>query len=121
MEKCVVCDTGTLLSIFLIGTEIKGFLSEFKSKYKLIISSSTLKELKEFAKHNDLLGKIAKRILIEKIEVVSIKGSEITNIKKKIGVSGKRRITDADLESFILAKNKNLAFFTDDFYIIIHL
>jgi len=121
MEKNIVCDTGTLLSIFLIGEQVNGFLKGFNSKYGIVISSSTLGELREFAKHDDLLGNIAKKILKNRFEVVHIKDDEIANIKKRMGVSGKRRITDVDLKCFILAKKKNLAFFTDDFSVLIHL
>lgn len=121
MEKSIVCDTGTLLSIFLIGKHVKGFLRKFNSKYIATVSSSTLEELKEFAKHDDLLGNIAKKILKKRLEAITVKDSEIAAIKKEIGVSGKRRITDVDLKCFILAKKKDLAFFTDDFSVLIHL
>jgi len=121
MGKLIVCDTGTLLSIFLISKQLKGFLKLFKKDFKIIIPEEVNNELKEFQKHKDFLGNIAKEILKEKLEITKVKDNKLLILKDKISVSGKQRITDTDLKCFILSNEKKIPLFTDDFSVLIHL
>lgn len=121
MAKRIVCDTGVLISLYLLEKQIRGLLKNIKSKYKIIIPLGVKNELEEFAKYKDKLGKAAKKVLNNNMDISKIDNKKINNLKKQIRVSGKQRITDTDLECFILARDNNLAFFTDDFSVLIHL
>lgn len=116
MEKHLVCDTGTLLSLRIVK---KDFHFINLSKFDFIISTPVENELKNFAQHDDLLGDCAKEIL--KANLVVKKEEGVEELKSYLGVSGRQRITDADLSAFLIAQKEKLPLFTDDFSMLIHL
>ncbi len=116
MDQYLICDTGTLLSLRMVARD---FPVINLKRFCFIISPQVESELKEFSKHKDLLGKYAEEILRENIIIKKVVG--IAELKPLLGVSGRQRITDADLSMFLLAKKERRPLFTDDFSVLIHI
>ena len=116
MDQYLICDTGTLLSLWMVANDFS-FLKV--KKFHFLISPLIQAELRQFSKHQDVLGKYAEEILRGKVIVKEVEGIE--ELKTVLGVSGRRRITEADLSMFLLAKNEQRPLFTDDFSVLIHL
>ncbi len=116
MDQYLICDTGTLLSLRIVA---KDFPVISLNRFRFIISPQVESELKEFSKHKDLLGTSAEEILQENIIIKKAEGIE--ELKRMLGVSGRQRITDADLSIFLLAKKERRPLFTDDFSVLIHI
>ncbi len=116
MDQYVICDTGTLLSLQIVA---KDFPFINLKKFHFVISPLVEEELKQFSQHQDLLGKYAQEILQRNIIIKKVEGVE--ELKIILGVSGRQRITEADLSMFLLAKKEQRPLFTDDFSVLIHI
>ncbi len=116
MDQYLVCDTGTLLSLRIVARDFP-FIN--LKRFYFVISHLVEAELKRFSEHHDLLGKYAEEILQENIIIKKVEGIE--ELKRMLGVSGRQRITEADLSMFLLAKKERRPLFTDDFSVLIHI
>ncbi len=116
MENGLACDTGTLLSLQIVADD---FHFVDLSRFNFITSTRAEQELKDFAQHNDVLGRSAQKVLQGNLTIRKEQG--LQELKKVLGVSGRQRITETDLSVFLIAQKGRLPFFTDDFPVLIHL
>lgn len=111
MERRAVLDTSALLTLFS-ALDLKG--GEFEG-VGLVAPKCVEKELLDFSKHDDYLGKRASEAL-ERIEVRDdpLTGSELDKEKESLGLDG-GGITDCDVQVLHLSFELELPYFTDDF------
>lgn len=111
MEKRVVLDTSAILTLFS-ALHLKG---KAPREVKILSPECVEKELKDFAKHNDYLGKKATTAL-EKISVKKnpLSKEKLEKEKKSLGL-GQGGITDCDVQTLHLSFELELPYFTDDF------
>src|SRR3989338_7519943 len=118
MDQHLICDTGTLLSLQIVAQNFP-FLN--LKRFRFVISPQVEIELKQFSQHQDVLGKCAQEILQLQGNIIIKPVEGIEELKTILGVSGRQRITEADLSMYLLAKKERRPLFTDDFSVLIHL
>ncbi len=95
-----IFDTSALLSL-----ESASLLDIIFTNFKLITTSSVLRELEEFASYNDALGNIAREVLKKKTRIA---------IENLPFLEELPFVSKTDNELFNLAKSKQLFLITDD-------
>ncbi len=111
MERRAVLDTSAVLTLFsaldLSGEELKD--------WEIVVSECVKKELLDFSKHGDYLGKRAtealERVTVEKDP---LSDNALEEEKRTLGL-GSGGITDCDVQVLHLSFELDLPFFTDDF------
>ncbi|MFH1637925.1 MAG: hypothetical protein ABIB71_05860 [Candidatus Woesearchaeota archaeon] len=99
-SESFIVDTSAFISLASIG-----LFKDIIKSFTIITTSSVIKELKEFAMHNDDLGKLARHILRKKSKLKIQKAKIIQSI---------HFLQRTDNELFNLALKEKLPLITDD-------